>query len=70
MSEHHGPALIARVQDSLRHRVRDKLQDVVGGAARLRVIVLLACVLALDAADKASIGAPRRIRSGARRSPD
>jgi len=45
------------VADLLRHRVRDKLRDVVGGAARLRVIVLLACVLALDAADKASIGA-------------
>jgi predicted MFS family arabinose efflux permease len=46
-----------RAADLLRHRVRDTLRDVVGGAARLRVIVLLVCVLALDAADKASIGA-------------
>lgn len=34
-----------------------RVRDQVGGSARLRVIVLLACVLALDSADKATIGA-------------
>ena len=34
-----------------------RLRDQVGGSARLRVIVLLACVLALDSADKATVGA-------------
>lgn len=35
----------------------DRLETAVGGAARLRVIVLLAAVLALDSADKAAVGA-------------
>lgn len=34
-----------------------RVRDQVGGSARLRVIVLLACVLALDSADKATVGA-------------
>lgn len=33
------------------------LEELAGGPARLRVIVLLACVLSLDAADKATVGA-------------
>jgi len=33
------------------------LEDLAGGRARLKVIVLLACVLSLDAADKATVGA-------------
>lgn len=39
------------------NRVGQPLEHVVGGPARLRVITLLACVAALDAADKATIGA-------------
>ena len=40
------------------HRVfAQPLAHLVGGPARLKVIVLLACVLALDAADKATVGA-------------
>jgi predicted MFS family arabinose efflux permease len=37
--------------------VTARVRDQVGGSARLRVIVLLACVLALDSADKATVGA-------------
>jgi len=55
MAEHQKPAV--RVGGWFRRDVQNKLQDVVGGAARLRVIVLLASVLALDSADKATIGA-------------
>lgn len=33
------------------------LEQLVGGRARMKVIVLLACLLALDAADKATVGA-------------
>jgi MFS family permease len=40
-----------------RHDVEDRLSTIVGGPARLRVIVLLAAVLGLDSADKATIGA-------------
>ncbi len=45
------------VRHWFRREVEDRLRGVVGGSARLRVVVLLACVLALDAADKATIGA-------------
>jgi len=55
MAEHKKPAV--RVGGWSRRGVQNKLQNVVGGAARLRVIVLLASVLALDSADKATIGA-------------
>ena len=55
MGEHKKPAV--RVGGWSRRGVQNKLQNVVGGAARLRVIVLLASVLALDSADKATIGA-------------
>ena len=33
------------------------LEDLAGGKARLRIIVMLACILALDSADKATLGA-------------
>ena len=46
-----------RLQDWFRHDVADKLEDVVGGPARLRVIVLLAGTLALSSADTATVGA-------------
>lgn len=40
------------------HRgVTERLSDIVGGHARLRVIVLLACVLGLEAADASTVGA-------------
>jgi len=55
MAEHQKPAV--RVGGWSRRGVQNKLQNVVGGPARLRVIVLLASVLALDSADKATIGA-------------
>ena len=40
-----------------RHDVERPLEALAGGPARLKVIVLLACVLSLDAADKAAVGA-------------
>lgn len=39
------------------HRGGEKLTDQLGGLARRRAIVLLACVLALDSADKGAVGA-------------
>ncbi|MGI8576867.1 MAG: MFS transporter [Nocardioidaceae bacterium] len=48
---------MTRTRDLLRRNVKDRLKYAVGGAARLRVVVLLACVLALEAADTATIGA-------------
>lgn len=41
----------------LRRDIERPLEDLAGGHARLKVIVLLACVLSLDAADKATVGA-------------
>lgn len=38
-------------------RIEAPLEAVAGGHARLKIIVLLACVLALDSADKATVGA-------------
>lgn len=43
--------------DWFRHGVEEPLEHAVGGRARLKVIILLACVLGLDAADKATVGA-------------
>ncbi|MGH8145333.1 MAG: MFS transporter [Rhodanobacteraceae bacterium] len=40
-----------------RRDVEQPLEQLVGGPRRLKVIALLACVLALDAADKATVGA-------------
>lgn len=41
---------------ALLHPATTRLDSLVGGPARRRVIVVLACVLALDSADKATIG--------------
>ncbi len=43
--------------DWFRRGMEEPLERAVGGKARLKVIILLACVLALDAADKATVGA-------------
>lgn len=40
-----------------RRDVEAPLANLVGGPRRLKVVVLLACVPALDAADKATVGA-------------
>lgn len=42
------------LEEYFRHRVAEQA---LGGPARLKVIVLLACVLGLDSADKATVGA-------------
>jgi predicted MFS family arabinose efflux permease len=55
MSEHNVPAV--RVLGWFRRDVEDRLQDAVGGPARLRVVVLLACVLGLVSADNSTVGA-------------
>lgn len=51
-----GRSVPARLQGLVR-RIEAPLASLTGGPARLKVIVLLACVLALDAADKATVGA-------------
>ena len=48
---------VMRVGSSLLRRTRERLDRKVGGAARRRVIVVFAVVLALDSADVATIGA-------------
>ncbi|HET6795181.1 MAG TPA: MFS transporter [Acidimicrobiales bacterium] len=45
-----------RVEEGL-HGAVERLTEHLGGAARRRVVILLACVLALDSADKGAIGA-------------
>lgn len=45
------------LQAWLSRNVEGPLEDLAGGHARLRVILMLACILALDAADKATLGA-------------
>lgn len=45
------------LHDWFRRGIEDPLAGVVGGRERLRIITLLACVLSLDAADKATVGA-------------
>ncbi len=45
------------LRDWLQRGLEEPLERLVGGPARLKVIVLLACVLGLDSADKATIGA-------------
>lgn len=47
----------ARVWEWLRHDVEDRIVQQVGGPARLKVIVVLACVLGLQAADLSTVGA-------------
>lgn len=44
------------VAGHLAGQVGDRVEHALGGAARTRVIVTLACVLALDSADKATVG--------------
>jgi MFS family permease len=41
----------------LSRNVEAPLEELAGGRARLRIIIMLACILALDAADKATLGA-------------
>lgn len=48
---------VEAARDGFRHTLADRLRQAVGGPARLRVVVLLACVLALDSADTATVGA-------------
>lgn len=61
MSAGHSWRVVRRVRNGpagvLPGPMRRRLQDAVGGAARLRVIVLLAAVLALTSADQATVGA-------------
>ena len=45
------------VQAWLSRNVEGPLEDLAGGRARLRIILMLACILALDSADKATLGA-------------
>jgi predicted MFS family arabinose efflux permease len=53
----HAAARTGWLRRRLRQDIERPLEDLAGGQARLKVIVLLACVLALDAADKATVGA-------------
>ena len=50
-----APAI--KLGEWFRRDVKRPLENLVGGRKRLRVVALLACVLALDAADKATVGA-------------
>lgn len=54
-AEGSGPGVALRTW--FRRDVEDKLSEVVGGQARLRFITLLACVLGLENADTATVGA-------------
>jgi predicted MFS family arabinose efflux permease len=56
-SEARAAAPTGWLRRRLRQDIERPLQELAGGPARLKVIVLLACVLALDAADKATVGA-------------
>ncbi|MGH8233402.1 MAG: MFS transporter [Rhodanobacteraceae bacterium] len=51
------PAPVIALQDWFRRDIELPLANIVGGPARLKVIVLLAAVLGMDAADKATVGA-------------
>ncbi len=51
------PQPAGRIRQWLHHGVEQPLEELAGGPARLKVVVVLACVLALDAADKATVGA-------------
>ena len=60
MATHEGPRLIPAVGRAARRGARNarrKLIPVLGGRTRTRVIVVLACVLALSSADTATVGA-------------
>ncbi|HLW45337.1 MAG TPA: MFS transporter [Acidimicrobiales bacterium] len=59
MASHEGPRLIPAVGRAARRGARSakrKLVPVLGGRTRTRVIVVLACVLALSSADTATVG--------------
>lgn len=56
-SDVRAAAPAGRLRRWLRQDIERPLEDLAGGRARLKVIVLLACVLSLDAADKATVGA-------------
>lgn len=53
----HAAARTGWLRRRLRRGIERPLEELAGGPARLKVIALLACVLALDAADKATVGA-------------
>ncbi|HLQ84631.1 MAG TPA: MFS transporter, partial [Salinisphaeraceae bacterium] len=57
MNERRSHAAKIQLQDWFQRKVEQPAAAFAGGGARLRVIVLLACTLALDSADKAMIGA-------------
>lgn len=57
MTGHSTPVAVTWVRRWFRNHVEDRLRSAVGGAARLRVIALLAGVLGLSAADAATVGA-------------
>ncbi|MGH8162791.1 MAG: MFS transporter, partial [Rhodanobacteraceae bacterium] len=50
-------ASVIALQDWFRRDIEMPLANIVGGPARLKVITLLAAVLGMDAADKATVGA-------------
>jgi len=50
-------APVTSLRNWFRRDVERPLEDAVGGRLRLKVVVLLACVLSLDAADEATVGA-------------
>ncbi|HET6806203.1 MAG TPA: MFS transporter [Frateuria sp.] len=56
-SDARAAAPAGRLRRWLRQDIERPLEEMAGGPARLKVIVLLACVLSLDAADKATVGA-------------
>ncbi|HXE66096.1 MAG TPA: hypothetical protein VN630_03555, partial [Rhodanobacteraceae bacterium] len=45
------------LQAWLSRNVEGPLEDLAGGKSRLRIIIMLACILALDPAEKATLGA-------------
>ena len=53
----HGPGSASKTVDRLHRLLLRQVPEKVGGRARLKVIALLACVLALESADAATIGA-------------
>lgn len=57
MTEPTRAAPVTALRDWFRHDVERPLENAVGGRLRLKVVVLLACVLALDSADSATVGA-------------
>ncbi len=57
VNEGSGTPIHQDVQRWFRQEVGEKAVEMAGGRARLKILVLLACVLALDSANKATIGA-------------